>query len=121
LTRYAHAWDKDPIINGVIAMSGLSSITRPGMMSGEADDHSTFYKVSKSLGSEGSEAGDKALQCVRENPLAELNKAIKSAGAGFSPRADNITLHSDFAERVKSGKFVKVVSYSSCESETRHN
>jgi len=106
---YAYAWPQDPIIAGVIAMSGGAG-SRPG---GGEDSSLVWYKVSEQLGCGGKEAGTKTVECMRKvetrKILTMLDKVSSGPGSTpFGPTPDGKTVFADYAARGATGNFIKV-------------
>jgi carboxylesterase type B len=105
------AWTKDPIVNAFIPESGTASLS-PG---GAGDKSANWFKASQRLGCGGTEAGEKALDCMRTKPWKDVLKAIKPEGAtadlggmgDFGPIADNKVVFSDYKARNAAGNFIK--------------
>ncbi|QDS74501.1 hypothetical protein FKW77_007054 [Venturia effusa] len=108
---YAYAWTKDPIINGIIAQSGVAG-SMPSMGGGKSPN-SAWYGVSKAMGCGGSEAGEKTIECMRSKPadliMKELDRQTMGPGiTPFGPVADEKIVFKDVAARGDKGDFIKV-------------
>ena len=101
---YSYAWTSDPIVNGFIAESGVStSFSSPA----PADNTNTWYGLTQTLGCGGVSAGVVAtLACMRGKSMAEILAASATA-APFGPTADGKTVYSDYTTPGTSGKFIK--------------
>jgi hypothetical protein len=117
---YAYAWEKDPIINGIIALSGTAST---GASTGTAlaslfsgpSPYSSWYTLSSTLNCGGKETGNKTVDCMRGKSFKQIFGAIEAnssnaMAAGFWPTPDSRVVFADTDARAKSGKFAKVVS-----------
>ena len=90
---YAYAWEKDPIINSIIALSGIASTglsagTALASLSSGSNQYSSWYAASSKLGCGGKEAGNKTVDCIRGKSFKQIFAAIdadysKPMAAGF--------------------------------------
>ena len=112
---WSFAWKNDPIVAGLIPMSGTSLSFLPNTPD---YSQSLWYNVSQTVGC-GGPADDAAtvLSCVRSrNASTILSAAAKVpalptqglAQATFHPTVDNITVFSDYQQLATSGKFAKI-------------
>ena len=102
---WAYAWKNDPIVSGLIPMSGTSLSFVPNTAE---YSQSIWYNVSQTIGC-GSPANDSAavVSCVRSANMSTLLAAsAKVAGlptlalsqATFHPTVDNITVFTDYEQ-----------------------
>ena len=112
---WSFAWKNDPIVAGLISMSGTSLSFLPNTPD---YSRSLWYNVSQSVGC-GGPADDVAtvLSCVRSrNTSTILSAAAKVPAlptqalvqATFHPTVDNITVFSDYQQLAASGAFAKI-------------
>lgn len=106
---YLHAWEKDPIVAGVIADSGNALLldTYPN----PAGNFTQFSKIASRFGCENDDSR-KELDCMRKVPTADLKKYIQAAsGEGgafddnltFGTLIDNTTIFANYSNRISSG------------------
>jgi cholinesterase len=106
---YAYAWQNDPIIAGVIAMSGGASTRPPGGQ----DSSEVWYTLSESLNCGGKADGAKTVECMKKVPTTRILDLLDKLSSGpgstpFGPVADGKVVFMDYAARGASGKFIKV-------------
>jgi carboxylesterase type B len=112
---WAYAWKDDPIVSGLIPMSGTSLSFIPNTVE---YSQSIWYNVSQTVGC-GGPGNDSAavVSCVRSaNTSALLAASAKVAGlptlalsqATFHPTVDNITVFADYEQLGRSGTFAKL-------------
>lgn len=112
---WAYAWKNDPIVSGLIPMSGTSLSFIPNTVE---YSQSIWYNVSQAIGCGG--AGDDSaavVSCVRSaNMSAVLAASAKVPGlpsvgltqATFHPTVDNITVFEDYQKLSEAGSFAKI-------------
>lgn len=112
---WSFAHKKDPIVSGLIPMSGTSLSFLPNT---KEYSQSIWYNVSQTVGCGGS--GDDAVQvlsCVRsKNTSVILAAAAKvpqlptlaTAQATFHPTIDNITVFADYEQLSATGAFARI-------------
>ncbi len=112
---YLFAWATDPIVSGVIANSG-NALAIPGLNS-NGSDHSHFSQAASHLGCGGLSPADE-LACMRAVPADKIQTYLQAAvGAGgaaddgimFGTVADNITIFTDYEDRLARGAFAAQV------------
>ncbi|KAI5377849.1 hypothetical protein J4E82_003229 [Alternaria postmessia] len=112
---WAYAWKNDPIVSGLIPMSGTSLSFVPNTV---GYSQSIWYNVSQTIGCGGA-ADDAAavVSCVRSaNMSALLAASAKVPGlpsvaltqATFHPTVDNITVFEDYQQLSSDGCFAKI-------------
>ncbi|CAN9187836.1 unnamed protein product [Alternaria alternata] len=112
---WAYAWKNDPIVSGLIPMSGTSLSFIPNTVE---YSQSIWYNVSQTIGCGGA-ADDAAavVSCVRSaNMSALLAASAKVPGlpsvaltqATFHPTVDNITVFEDYQQLSSDGCFAKI-------------
>jgi carboxylesterase type B len=112
---WSFAWKKDPIVAGLIPMSGTSFSFLPN-----TPDYARtlWYNVSQTVGCGGS-SDDAAtvLSCVRTKDSSVLLAAAAKvpalptqalAQATFHPTVDNVTVFADYQGLAASGNFAKI-------------
>lgn len=102
---YLHAWEKDPIVSGVIADSGnallIDTVTSPVVNTAQ------FSSIAKRFGCEGPDE----LNCMRRVPEHDLKDYIQTpagaaaGGLSFSTVIDNVTIFSGYADRITRRQF----------------
>jgi cholinesterase len=114
---YAYAWEKDPIISGIIALSGTASsgVGTGALLATLTSDYKSWYEASSRLGCGGKEAGNKTVDCMRGKSFQQIFKVYDTnssnpMAAGFWPTPDAKLIFADTDARTKAGKFAKVVS-----------
>lgn len=109
---YTFAYQADPIVKGVISMSGTALSMKPNT---PEESEKYWYTLSEALGCGSS--GD-VLACVRSKPFEDVAAAVAKVPAAptkalaqpvFHPTVDNNTVFSDYELRAKKGNFIKVV------------
>jgi len=110
VVTYSYANADDPIVRGLVANSGSAP-------SGTAVDTSSFSKMAASFGCGNLTASDE-LTCMQKMDASRLQKyVLENSKGGFGgPRlggyvADNVTVFSNYTERLLKGRVAKVVSY----------
>jgi len=121
---YAYAWEKDPIISGIVALSGTASLgasagTAMASLSSGINQYSSWYATSSKLGCGGKEAGNKTIDCMRGKSFKQIFAAINADNSnpmamGFWPTPDARVIFADTDTRAKGGKFAKVVCLNFC-------
>jgi carboxylesterase type B len=112
---WAYAWKNDPIVSGLIPMSGTSLSFIPNTVE---YSQSIWYNVSQTIGCGGA-ANDSAavVSCVRSANMSALLAAsakvpgLPSVGltqATFHPTVDNITVFADYQQLSQDGSFAKI-------------
>ncbi|GKU01133.1 unnamed protein product [Fusarium langsethiae] len=108
---YLFAWAQDPIIKGVIADSG-NALALEGVV-GDSRNHTEFSRAAKSLGCGGLHPKDE-LECMRQVPERNLKEYLQAEvgqrgaaddGLSVSVIADNITVFSNYTERLSTKSF----------------
>ena len=108
---YAFAYPDDPIVKGLITMSGQPETNL-------RDDGASWRQVAEETGC-GDRNRTKELECMRSVPPRDLKRAISNANiieygdlTGGSPTVDNKTLFSveQYVSRGYEGRFAKIVS-----------
>ncbi|KAI1556105.1 PnbA Carboxylesterase type B [Pyrenophora tritici-repentis] len=112
---WAYAWKNDPVVSGLISMSGTSLSFIPNTAK---YSQSIWYNVSQTIGCGGAEDDPGAIiACVRAaNMSALLAASAKVPGlpsgaltqATFHPTVDNITVFADYEKLSESGSFAKI-------------
>lgn len=111
---WSFAWKKDPIVSGLIPMSGTSLSFLPNT---KEYSQSLWYNVSQTIGCGGPNVNsNEVLSCVRsKNTSVVLAAAARVpalpttalAQATFHPTVDNITVFADYEQLSASGAFAK--------------
>ncbi|KAI4691523.1 uncharacterized protein J4E84_003817 [Alternaria hordeiaustralica] len=112
---WAYAWKNDPIVSGLIPMSGTSLSFVPNTVE---YSESIWYNVSQTIGCGGA-ANDSAdvVSCVRSANMSALLAAsakvpgLPSVGltqATFHPTVDNMTVFADYQQLSADGSFAKI-------------
>ncbi|KAI4935289.1 uncharacterized protein J4E92_002577 [Alternaria infectoria] len=112
---WAYAWKNDPIVSGLIPMSGTSLSFVPNTVE---YSQSIWYNVSQTIGCGGA-ANDSAavVSCVRSANMSALLAAsakvpgLPSVGltqATFHPTVDNMTVFADYQQLSADGSFAKI-------------
>lgn len=111
---WSFAWKKDPIVSGLIPMSGTSLSFVPNT---PEYSHSIWYNVSQTIGCGGpNDDPATVVACVRSKNTSEILSAAAKvpalpttalAQATFHPTIDNITVFADYEQLVASGAFSK--------------
>lgn len=112
---WAYAWKNDPVVSGLISMSGTSLSFIPNTVE---YSQSIWYNVSQTIGC-GGPNNDPAtvVACVRSaNTSALLAASAKVPGlptaaltqATFHPTVDNVTVFADYEKLSESGSFAKI-------------
>jgi carboxylesterase type B len=109
--KYAYAWPDDPIVQGLIADSGVA-----GLLGKSASDTSNFTYVAQQVGCTQDDP-DKAFACMQKadakDIIGVLNKYNASNNGGrslsFAPAGDNETSFDDYTEIQSDGKFARLV------------
>lgn len=112
---WAYAWKNDPIVSGLISMSGTSLSFIPNTVE---YSQAIWYNVSQTLGC-GGPADDSAtvLSCVRSANISAILAAAAKAPAlpsvglaqpPFHPTVDNITVFADYQQLSEAGSFAKI-------------
>jgi carboxylesterase type B len=112
---WSFAWKKDPIVAGLIPMSGTSLSFLPNT---PEYAQTLWYNVSQTVGCGGpSEDAATVLSCVQSKDTSVLLAAaakvpalptLALAQATFHPTVDNVTVFSDYQQLAASGDFAKV-------------
>ncbi|KAF2832580.1 cholinesterase precursor [Ophiobolus disseminans] len=112
---WSFAWKADPIVSGLIPMSGTSLSFLPN-----TQDYSRmlWYNVSQTVGCGGpNDDSAEVLSCVRSMNTAVLLAAAArvpplptqaTAQATFHPTVDNVTVFADYERLSASGAFAKI-------------
>ncbi|KAJ8113604.1 hypothetical protein OPT61_g4300 [Boeremia exigua] len=112
---WSFAWKKDPIVAGLIPMSGTSLSFLPN-----TPDYAQtlWYNVSQTVGCGGpSDDTATVLSCVRSKDTSVLLAAAARvpalptqalAQATFHPTVDNVTVFADYQQLAASGGFAKI-------------
>ena len=120
---WSFAWRNDPIVAGLIPMSGTSLSFLPNTPD---YSRSLWYNVSQTVGC-GGPADDAAdvLSCVRSRNASTILSAAARvpalstqalAQATFHPTVDNITVFPDYQQLAASGAFAKIPLLAGIES-----
>ena len=110
---WSYAYPDDPIVSGLIELSGQPGLIAP-------DDGSSWKSIANTTGCTNADANAE-LECMRNVPARQIKRAIginntpnleESQITGGVPAIDNTTIFStaDYQARGKAGKFAKVVS-----------
>jgi carboxylesterase type B len=112
---WSFAWKKDPIVSGLIPMSGTSLGFLPNT---KEYSRSLWFNVSQSIGCGGpNDSSSQVLSCVRsKNTSVILAAAAKVpplptlalTQATFHPTIDNITVFSDYEQLSARGEFASL-------------
>ncbi|KAF1945365.1 cholinesterase precursor [Clathrospora elynae] len=112
---WSFAWKKDPIVSGLIPMSGTSLSFLPNT---PEYSQSLWYNVSQTIGCGGSTNNTAAvLSCVRSKKTSVILAAaarvpalptLALAQATFHPTVDNITVFADYEQLSAAGAFAKI-------------
>ncbi|KAH8657832.1 Alpha/Beta hydrolase protein [Xylariales sp. PMI_506] len=98
---YAYGWYRDPIVKGLIADSGAAGNL------GFDRSFSNFTALAGLVGCSGGDAGftaEEELECVQGVDADTIQHIVSTtSGLSFGPRADNVTMYSDLAERTARG------------------
>jgi cholinesterase len=105
---YAYAWEKDPIVAGLISQSGIP------MAGVRSDQSASWYRISKMLDCGGAESGEKTVDCMRQKSAESIEEALNKMSTGplstaFTPVADGKVVFADAKSRGEAGKFARVV------------
>lgn len=115
---FTYAYRDDPIIAGVIPMSGTALSMQPNT---PEQSEKYWYTAAEELGCDGGSEED-VMECMRTKPAQDLLDAAKKVPFEpskalmqpvFHPTIDNEVVFSDYEARSEQGKFVKVVRLSS--------
>lgn len=109
--KYAYAWPDDPIVQGLIADSGVA-----GLLGKSASDTSNFTYVAQQIGCTQDDP-DEAFACMQKADVQDiigvLNTYNSSENGGlsfsFTPAGDNETSFDDYTEIESEGKFARLV------------
>ncbi|KAF2134298.1 cholinesterase precursor [Dothidotthia symphoricarpi CBS 119687] len=112
---WSFAWKKDPIVSGLIPMSGTSLSFLPNT---PEYAQTIWYNVSQTVGCGGpNDNSANVLSCVRsKNTSVILAAAAKvpalpslaTLQATFHPTVDNVTVFADYEQLSASGSFAKI-------------
>lgn len=112
---YSFAWEKDPIVSGLISHSGTSLSFNPNTVEYA---QRIWYNVSQAIGCGGpTDDAPAVLVCVRAANVTTVMAAaakvpalptIALAPATFHPTVDNITVFGNYEELSASGAFAKI-------------
>jgi carboxylesterase type B len=112
---WSFAWKDEPIVSGLIPMSGTSMSFLPNT---QEYSRMLWYNVSQTIGCSGlSDPADEVLSCVRsKNTSVILAAAAKvpplptqaTTQATFHPTIDNVTVFEDYDKLSASGAFAKI-------------
>lgn len=111
VASYVYANGEDPIITGAIASSGTVG-TGPG-----GDDESgnnKFTQLAEIAGCGGDLEAEEELACMQEIPAVRLQAILQSGREDvpmFGAVVDNITIFSNYTERLERGLVANVVSF----------
>ena len=101
---YSYAWHEDPIVNGFIAESGVStSFNNPAPPN---NTNSWNIIVAKLECGNATTSIPISVACVREKPLPALLQAI-AAAPSFSPTADGKLVFANYTRQNELGAFIK--------------
>ncbi|KAF2670795.1 alpha/beta-hydrolase [Microthyrium microscopicum] len=104
---YTYAWTKDPIINSFIAQSGVT-----GAIPVTPANNPNWWTLTEKAGCGGKPNGLRTVDCMRDLPALDIQKALTSAAGPmaltfFGPTVDNKVVFNDYAVRRKAGNFIK--------------
>ena len=110
---YSFAYVDDPIISGMALLSGTTSLSGwdpDSLPEAERDWNGVTCDICR-MGTETDFA--EVIACMRNKTTAEITNAIPISTnpygiKAFFPNADGKTVFSDYYERAKAGKFIKV-------------
>ncbi|EOA80944.1 hypothetical protein ACJQWK_09942 [Exserohilum turcicum] len=112
---WAYAWKKDPIVSGLIPMSGTSLSFIPNTVEYA---QSIWYNVSQAIGCGGpNDDAAAVVSCVRSADMSAVLAAsakvptLPSVGlkqATFHPTVDNTTVFADYEQLSEAGSFAKI-------------
>lgn len=112
---WSFAWKKDPIVSGLISMSGTSLGFLPNT---PEYAQSIWFNVSQTVGCGGrSDEPAKVLSCVRSKDVTTILAAAAKVPAlpslallqpTFHPTIDNVTVFADYEQLLASGAFAKI-------------
>lgn len=110
--KYAYAYPTDPLVNGLIAQSGLAD---SGLTNADTTG-SNFTYVAEQIGCSTTASDDEVLACMQQADAADiiavLNTYNATANGGralsFTPAADGMTNFADYEERQEQGLFAHV-------------
>lgn len=113
IAYWSYAYKDDPIVAGVIELSG-----QPGLIA--TDDGSSWTAIANTTGCSNTDAAVE-LECMKAVPARDLKRAMSPNNTpsftdavltGGTPVVDNITVFplSEYTTRGISGDFAKVVS-----------
>lgn len=109
---YGYAYPSDPIVSGLIADSGGSTV-----YAGDDTAHRNFSAVAAQAGcsaASGDDDDDDAaaaaeLACMQRVDAATVRAlASNTTGARFGPGADNVTVFADVAARARDGRVARL-------------
>ncbi|KAL8729327.1 MAG: hypothetical protein Q9166_004824 [cf. Caloplaca sp. 2 TL-2023] len=104
IAYYGYIWLDDPIADGFIAESGVSSSF---FSPAESDNMVAWYGITQKLGCGYSSAGVSAtIACMRRKPMADILAASATAPP-FGPTADGKTVLADYSAPGSQGRFIK--------------
>lgn len=101
---YSYAWSSNPIVDGFIAESGVStSFSNPA----PPDNTRAWYTLTQALGCGDTSKGVLfTLHCMRSKSMSDILSTTATI-APFGPTADNKIVFSDYASRGQSGRSIK--------------
>ncbi|KAH7069523.1 cholinesterase precursor [Paraphoma chrysanthemicola] len=112
---WSFAWRTEPIVSGLIPMSGTSLSFLPNT---KEYSQSLWYNVSQTIGCGGpNDDSTQVLSCVRSRNTSVILAAAArvpplptqaTAQATFHPTIDNITVFADYEQLSASGAFAKI-------------
>ncbi|KIW10075.1 hypothetical protein PV08_11035 [Exophiala spinifera] len=108
--KYAYAWADDPIVQGLIADSGVA-----GLLGTSASDTSNFTYIAQQLNCTQKDVDDQ-FTCVQQKNATDIinildnYNATKNGGKSLSfvPTGDNETSWSSYKDLEAKGKFAKI-------------
>lgn len=111
VANYPYAFADEPIVAGLIADSGAT-----GIIAKTDPTHSNFTALAGMVGC-GNMNASAELECVRsvdstvlENALSNYVISKKSPTISFTPSDDNITVFTNYTDRIVHGHLAKLVS-----------
>ena len=110
---FTYAYKEDPIIAGVVPMSGTALSMEPNT---QEQSQGYWFTAAEAAGCEGGD--EEVLECMRGKSTDELLSAVKAVPFAptraltqpvFHPTIDNATVFADYESLSQQGAFVKVV------------
>ncbi|KAI0020882.1 Alpha/Beta hydrolase protein [Xylariomycetidae sp. FL0641] len=102
VNTYGYAYATDPIVKGLIADSGGSSVFSAG-------DPGNFTAVAAAAGCADTDDADAQLDCMKDVDAKTLQALYSNtSGVSFGPAADNVTIFADTTARAERGLVAQV-------------